>query len=94
MELRDILVKPLMTEKSVNAEQQNVYVFEVSLKASKFDIKEAISSYFGVEVVAVRTLVVRGKEKRFGRFMGKRSNWKKAYVQLAEGQAINTSGEA
>jgi len=93
MELRDILVKPLMTEKSVNAEQQNVYVFEVSLKASKFDIKEAVSSYVGVDVVAVRTLVVRGKEKRFGRFMGKRSNWKKAYVQLAEGQAINTAGE-
>lgn len=60
--------------------------------AEKTDIKAAVENFFGVRVDAVRTLVVRGKTKRFGRFQGKRSNWKKAYVTLAEGHAIQVLG--
>jgi len=95
MEMRNILVRPLVTEKSTGAvnEQNNTYVFEVGLKATKEDIKIAIEQYFGVKVDTVRTLIVRGKEKRFGRFMGKRSNWKKAYIRLAAGDSIDIYGE-
>ena len=56
-------------------------------------MKVAIEEYFGVKVETVRTLIVRGKEKRFGRFLGKRSNWKKAYIRLAAGDSINIYGE-
>ena len=95
MELRNILVRPLVTEKSTSdkLDQENTYVFEVGLQASKSEIKSAIEAYFGVTVEKVRTLIVRGKEKRFGRFVGKRSNWKKAYIRLAAGDSIDIYGE-
>lgn len=57
--------------------------------ANKVEIKQAVESLFGVKVEDVRTLRLRGKFKRFGRFIGKRSNWKKAYVRLADGQSLN-----
>jgi large subunit ribosomal protein L23 len=63
------------------------------LKSNKSQIKDAVEQYFGVKVENVRTLIVRGKEKRFGRFLGKRSNWKKAYVRLAAGDSIDIYGE-
>jgi len=86
----DVIRRPLITEKSATKmEEENVYVFEVSSRANKLQIKSAIEQYFGVKVVQVRTLIQRGKIKRFGRFVGKRSNWKKAYVKLAEGDALN-----
>jgi len=89
-ELRDILRRPLITEKSATLmESENTYVFEVGVGANKFQIKEAVEQLFGVKVSNVRTLVVRGKIKRFGRHFGKRSNWKKAYVQLADGHSLN-----
>lgn len=89
-ELRDILRRPIVTEKSAyTMEDDNTYVFEVSESANKLQIKGAIESYFGVKVVDVRTLIVRGKVKRFGRHYGKRSNWKKAYVKLADGDSLN-----
>jgi len=89
-ELRDILRRPIVTEKSaILMDEDNTYVFEVSERANKLQIKGAIENYFGVKVVDVRTLVVRGKVKRFGRFYGKRSNWKKAYVKLADGDSLN-----
>ena len=95
MEMRNILVRPLVTEKSTSdiLDDNNTYVFEVGLKANKADIKEAIEQYFNVSVENVRTLIVRGKEKRFGRYMGKRSNWKKAYIRLAAGDSIDIYGE-
>jgi len=95
MELRNILVRPLVTEKSTSdkLDQENTYVFEVGLQANKSEIKNAIESYFDVTVENVRTLIVRGKEKRFGRFIGKRSNWKKAYIRLAAGDSIDIYGE-
>lgn len=89
-ELHDILVRPVITEKSsFQMAGQNTYVFEVGLGANKIQIKRAIEQVFGVTVDDVRTATVRGKNKRFGRFYGKRSNWKKAYVRLAEGNALN-----
>lgn len=89
-ELRYILRRPIITEKSTIAtEASNTYVFEVGRDANKLQIKEAVEKYFGVKVLNVRTLIVRGKTKRFGRFFGKRSNWKKAYVKLAEGDTLN-----
>lgn len=89
-ELRDILRRPIITEKSAGLmSAQNTYVFEVSEKANKLQIKNAVEQYFGVKVTGVRTLIVRGKARRFGRFMGKRSNWKKAYVTLADGSSLN-----
>jgi large subunit ribosomal protein L23 len=88
-ELHDILIRPLLTEKTTTAQSENVYTFEVGESANKLQIKHAIESLFGVDVQDVRTLVMRGKSKRFGRFYGKRSNWKKAYVRLAEGDSLN-----
>jgi len=89
-ELHDILIRPLVTEKSTHlSEEQNTYVFEVGRSANKHQIKTAVESLFGVSVSDVRTLNVRGKMKRFGRFTGKRSNWKKAYVTLADGDFLN-----
>lgn len=95
MELRNILVRPLVTEKSTSdkLDQENTYVFEVGLQANKSEIKNAIESYFDVTVENVRTLIVRGKEKRFGKFIGKRSNWKKAYIRLAADDSIDIYGE-
>ena len=89
-ELHDILRRPLINEKSSRLqESDNVYAFEVSETANKHEIKSAVETAFGVTVVDVRTLRMRGKAKRFGQFMGKRSNWKKAYVRLAEGSVLN-----
>ena len=89
-ELRAILRRPLITEKSAfQMNLENTYLFEVGLEANKLQIKDAVERYFGVEVSDVRTLIVRGKSKRFGRHTGKRSNWKKAYVKLAEGNTLD-----
>ncbi|RME20133.1 MAG: 50S ribosomal protein L23 [Deltaproteobacteria bacterium] len=89
-ELHDILIRPLITEKStILTDDQNTYVFQVGLQANKIQIKQAIEQVFGVQVEDVRTVTVRGKTKRFGRYYGKRPNWKKAYVRLAEGDALN-----
>ena len=65
------------------------YAFEVAAEASKPQIKRAVETFYGVEVDRVRTLIMRGKTKRFGRRFGKRKNWKKAYVTLSEGHELN-----
>ena len=89
-ELHEILIRPIVTEKSmVLAETENTYLFEVGTGANKIQIRQAVESVFGVCVDDVRTLNVRGKNKRFGRHTGKRSNWKKAYVTLAEGNTLD-----
>lgn len=89
-ELHDILLRPLVTEKSARAEaDNNVYTFEVGITANKVQIADAVQRLFGVKVESVRTQIVRGKYKRFGKFNGKRSNWKKASVKLAEGDLLN-----
>ncbi|MGJ8669245.1 MAG: 50S ribosomal protein L23 [Oceanococcus sp.] len=89
-----VLLAPLVTEKSSRAaEENNVVVFEVATTASKPEIRRAVESLFDVKVAGVTTVNVNGKTKRFGRGLGRRSDWKKAYVKLAEGQEIDfTSG--
>jgi large subunit ribosomal protein L23 len=88
-ELHDILVRPIVTEKSARlAMAENVYVFEVGHDVNKIQIKRAVETFFGVGVENVRTLIVRGKIKRFGRHNGKRSNWKKAYVRLNQNDSL------
>lgn len=93
MLLKDTLIRPIVTEKSTTALGDDTYAFEVALTATKPQIAAAIGSFYGVDVRDVRTAVVRGKTKRFGRHYGKRRNWKKAYVTLADGHSINLFGE-
>ncbi len=91
----DILLKPRITEKgSVMAEAAPCVIFEVPLDANKSEIKNAVRAVFNVEVKGVHTMIVRGKVKRRGRHIGRRSNWKKAIVTLAEGQEIDFFGAA
>lgn len=90
MKISDILIRPIVTEKSTQQlSRENEYAFEVGLGANKIQIKDAVEAYYGVKVDDVRTLIVRGKVKRHGRQFGKRRNWKKAYVSLASGQNLN-----
>ncbi|SEQ88927.1 large subunit ribosomal protein L23 [Solimonas aquatica] len=87
--LHQVIIAPVISEKSTRvSEKRNQAVFKVALDAEKPEIKKAVEKLFNVKVSAVRTLVVKGKNKRFGRFEGKRSDWKKAYVTLAQGQEI------
>lgn len=84
--LHHIIRKPLLTEKSnLMKETGGVVAFEVAMDTNKVEIKQAVESAFKVKVQDVRTMIVAGKAKRFGRNFGKRSNVKKAYVTLAEG---------
>ena len=88
MDARDIIIKPVVTEKSIGLMEHNKYVFKVALSANKIEIKKAIEEIFKVKVVDVNTVRVKGKEKRMGRSVGKTSDYKKAIVQLAEGDSI------
>lgn len=88
MEARDIIIRPVVTEKSIGLMEHNKYVFKVALSANKIEIKKAIEEIFKVNVVDVNTVRVKGKEKRMGRSVGKTSDYKKAIVQLAEGDSI------
>lgn len=85
----DIVVRPLLTEKSTLARYTgSLYTFEVSLGANKQEIAWAVEKAFGVKVEGVRTASFLGKIKRVRKGIGSRSDWKKAYVKLAEGQTI------
>jgi len=88
MEARDIIIKPVVTEKSIGLMENNKYVFKVALSANKIEIKKAVEEIFKVKVVDVNTVRVKGKEKRMGRSVGRTSDYKKAIVQLAEGDSI------
>ena len=86
---RSIIRRIHFTEKgNKQNEKHNQFLFEVSMDANKIEIKRAVEEIFDVNVTGVRTLVRRGKNKRYGRFEGKRANWKRAIVTLAEGQEI------
>lgn len=90
MGLVDTLIRPIVTEKSsAQLGNDRTYTFEVGIDSNKYTIKSAVESFYGVEVERVRTMVIRGKIKRYGRHYGKRKNWKKAYVTLSEGHAID-----
>jgi len=89
------ILSPLVTEKATMLSEQNQVVFKVPLDATKPEIKAAVEHLFGVKVLVVNTLVVKGKAKRFKGRPGQRSDWKKAMVKLAEGQSIDlTTGLA
>lgn len=89
----DVLKSPHISEKStLVAERDNQIVFKVAVDATKLEIKRAVESLFEVEVDSVRTLNVKGKSKRHGQQLGKRVNWKKAYVSLKAGQDIDFLG--
>ncbi|RMF45904.1 MAG: 50S ribosomal protein L23 [Deltaproteobacteria bacterium] len=91
--VHQILKRPLITEKtSMIREGGNTVAFEVARDANKVEIKQAVEKAFDVKVENVNTVLVAGKVKRFGRTFGKRSNWKKAYVTLAEGNEIDLFG--
>ncbi|TPW35007.1 50S ribosomal protein L23 [Oecophyllibacter saccharovorans] len=87
--LYDVIRKPLITEKATQATEHNQVVFQVAIKATKFEIKNAVEKLFNVKVAGVNTLVQKGKVKRVKGRPGRRSDMKKAYVQLEEGQVID-----
>ncbi len=89
-QLMNVLLAPVVSEKSTMiADRDRQYVFRVADAATKPQIKAAVELMFKAKVDSVRVAVVKGKQKRFGRFIGRRRNWKKAYVCLAAGQEIN-----
>ena len=93
--LMTLLLAPIVSEKGTYvADKHEQVIFRVAPDATKPEIKAAVELMFKVQVDSVQVLVVKGKEKRFGRFMGRRSNWKKAYVCLKPGQEINFAAEA
>jgi large subunit ribosomal protein L23 len=87
--LYTVIRRPLITEKGMTIkETENTLVFEVAEKATKTEVKQAVESLFKVKVVAVRTTIVEGKERRRGKFAGYRPDWKKAYVKLKAGEKM------
>ena len=93
--LMALLVAPHVSEKASRAtEKANQYVFRVLRDATKPEIRAAVQLMFSVEVEGVQVVNVGGKEKRFGRYTGRRSDWKKAYVSLKSGQSIDFTGIA
>jgi len=90
--LAAVLQAPVISEKStIAAEVNRQFVFKVKKQASKMQIKNAVEMMFEVQVDSVQVLNVKGKNKRFGQTLGKRSDWKKAYVKLKEGHDIDFS---
>jgi large subunit ribosomal protein L23 len=86
--LADLIRRPLVTEKATLLMENNQYVFEVTPKATKLDIKAAIEELFDVKVTAVNTYNPPKKRRRFGRFVGNRPHYKRAVVTLASGDSI------
>ena len=86
MNITDVIRRPLITEKtSIQREDGRTIVFHVASGATKIEIRQAIEKLLGAKVDRIRTSIAHGKVKRQGRFAGRRSDWKKAYVRLAEG---------
>ncbi len=89
--LYEVLRAPIVTEKATLASEHNQVVFRVPLDATKFEIKAAVEDLFKVKVESVNTLRVKGKTKRFRGRLGKRNDFKKAMIRLAEGQSIDVT---
>lgn len=90
MNIYDVIKKPLITEKTtVEKDERNVIAFVVNKAANKIEIKAAVKQLFNAEVASVNTVNVAGKTKRTTKGVGKRSNWKKAYVTLKEGSNVD-----
>jgi large subunit ribosomal protein L23 len=89
MKTTDVIRRPLITEKtSILREDGRTIVFQVAVGANKVEIKQAIEQLLGAKVANIRTAIAHGKVKRQGRYAGRRSDWKKAYVKLREGAKI------
>ena len=87
--ITDVIRRPLITEKTTVArEASTVIVFEVALGATKIEVKRAVEKLLGAKVQSVRTGIAHGKFKRQGRFIGQRSDWKKAWVRLKAGEKV------
>jgi large subunit ribosomal protein L23 len=86
---RDIIIKPVITEKTNEVMENGTYTFRVHPKATKADVHNAIEEIFGVRVIKVNTINVKSKPRRLGRFLGRTRTWKKAIVKLAPGQKID-----
>ena len=84
----DIIIAPVITEKSSLQREKNVYTFKVAKSANKIEIKKAIEAAFGVTVTNVNTLITKPKAKRVGRYTGKTKTYKKAFVTLKDGDSI------
>ena len=89
MKLTEVIRRPITTEKTtVIREEGLTLVFQVATEANKIDIRRAVEQLFGSKVASVRTSLVHGKVKRQGKYSGRRSDWKKAYVKLREGEKL------
>ncbi len=89
MKLTDVIRRPLVTEKtSILREDGRTIVFQVAASANKLEIRRAVEQLLGSKVAGVRTSIAHGKVKRQGRFAGRRSDWKKAFVKLREGEKV------
>jgi len=88
IDLHDILIEPVLSEKATALREQGKYVFKVAPDASKIQIKDAVAKLFNVKVVNCTTINVRGKEKRVRGKPGRTASWKKAIVRLAPGETI------
>lgn len=88
MDARDIILKPVISEKAMKQMAEGKYTFRVHPDANRTQIKQAVEEIFGVKVVSVNTMRVPGKLRRVGRYQGRRSDWKKAIVKLREGDSI------
>lgn len=87
--LYQVLLSPIVSEKTTTASAYNQYAFKVAKSANKQDIKRAVELLFGVDVQAVKTLNIKGKQKVFAKKLGRRASWKKAIIRVAEGQMID-----
>lgn len=89
MKLTEVIRRPIVTEKTVGLrESASTLVFQVSRDATKIQIRQAVEKLFGTKVAEVRTSLAHGKMKRQGRFVGRRPDWKKAYVRLRDGEKV------
>lgn len=93
MNIYQVIKRPIITEKTTKLKQQGIYVFEVKKDATKGMIKEAVEKLYNVDVESVRTCIMKGKLRRYGRYEGYTSDWKKAYVKLKPGQTIKQIDE-
>ena len=88
MDARDILIRPIVSEKSTDLLQDNKYTFLIPIKANKVQVRQAVEQIFKVKVQSVNTIRMIGKTKRMGKSVGKRSDYKKAIVPLVPGNQI------
>lgn len=89
MKIHQVIQRPIVTEKSsIGREQNNLVTFAVDPRATKHDVRRAVESLFDVKVVGVHTMRMPRKTRRLGRFVGRKAEWKKAIVELVEGQSI------